>query len=64
MSQARHVIRIREKFNAAKEDISAKNISISDSEKRFNEAIHRLKSFAAMYDVAKNERNKYVGIFW
>eukprot|EP00842_Homolaphlyctis_polyrhiza_P000705 jgi/Hompol1/1635/HPOL_002745-RA len=58
--KAREVIRIQTKGRAIKSDHAAKEISIIDASKRSAEAIGRLKDFGALYELVKNERNKYL----
>ncbi|KAI8808274.1 hypothetical protein BJ742DRAFT_772272 [Cladochytrium replicatum] len=58
--KSRELIRIQTKCRTIKEDLSVKDIAISDSRKRCEESATRLKEFATLYDVVKNERNKYL----
>ncbi|KAI8835875.1 hypothetical protein BC829DRAFT_406093 [Chytridium lagenaria] len=58
--RSRELIRIQNKFKAIKEDISIKDLAIFDAAKRCSESLSRLRDFAALYDVVKNERNKYL----
>lgn len=65
--QSRELVRIRNKLKTIKDDLGVKEIAVLDASKRCQEAIIRLKEFATLYDVVKNERNKYVSseqIFW
>lgn len=39
-----------------------KQLVIADLSKRCNDTNNRLKEFSALYDVVKNERNKYVNL--
>ena len=39
-----------------------KELIILDLTKKCNETNNRLKEFSALYDVVKNERNKYVNL--
>lgn len=39
-----------------------KQLVIADLTKRCNDTNNRLKEFSALYDVVKNERNKYVNL--
>lgn len=39
-----------------------KQLVIADLVKRCNDTNNRLKEFSALYDVVKNERNKYVNL--
>ncbi|KAJ3123150.1 hypothetical protein HK098_002149 [Nowakowskiella sp. JEL0407] len=58
--KSRELIRIREKHRNIKEDSGAKEVAINDAKKRCEEAVSRLRDFATLYDVVKNERNKYM----
>ncbi|XJO72474.1 hypothetical protein BDV3_003585 [Batrachochytrium dendrobatidis] len=58
--RAREVVRIQAKTRAIKGDTAAKEISIMDASKRAIEAAGRLKDFGALYELVKNERNKYL----
>ncbi|KAI8922819.1 hypothetical protein BC831DRAFT_248972 [Entophlyctis helioformis] len=58
--RAREVIRIQSKVRAIKGDNAGKEISIIDASKRCTEAVNRLKDFGALYELVKNERNKYL----
>ncbi|KAI9089460.1 hypothetical protein DFS34DRAFT_639300 [Phlyctochytrium arcticum] len=58
--KSRELIRIRNKNKTIKDDLSVKEISALDASKRCQEAMTRLKEFATLYDVVKNERNKYL----
>eukprot|EP00743_Colponemidia_sp_Colp-15_P002127 GILK01002309.1.p1 GENE.GILK01002309.1~~GILK01002309.1.p1 ORF type:complete len:926 (-),score=268.21 GILK01002309.1:247-3024(-) len=43
-----------------REELKVKDLVILDLTKKHHETNHRLKEFSALYDVVKNERNKYV----
>ncbi|KND04550.1 uncharacterized protein SPPG_00275 [Spizellomyces punctatus DAOM BR117] len=58
--KARELIRIRNKLKTIKDNLGVKEISVLDASKRCQEAVTRLKEFATLYDVVKNERNKYL----
>ncbi|KAJ3158067.1 hypothetical protein HDU89_000450 [Geranomyces variabilis] len=58
--KARELIRIRNRLKNVKDDVTAKETAVVDSGKRCQEAVVRLKEFATLYDVVKNERNKYL----
>ncbi|KAJ3386772.1 hypothetical protein HDU92_002313 [Lobulomyces angularis] len=58
--KSRNVIRISQKYSFIKDEIAMTDIAIFDYSKRCGEAVQRLKDFATMYDVVKNERNKYM----
>ena len=44
------------------EDLKVKELIILDLGKKYTETTNRLKEFSALYDVVKNERNKYVNL--
>ena len=44
------------------EELKVKKLIILDLSKKFSETNSRLKEFSALYDVVKNERNKYVNL--
>ena len=44
------------------QELRMKELVILDMAKRCNETNNRLKEFSALYDVVKNERNKYVNL--
>ncbi|KAJ3144973.1 hypothetical protein HK101_002563 [Irineochytrium annulatum] len=58
--KSRELIRIQYKYKAVRDDISVKDIAIFDAAKRCTESLSRLRDFAVLYDVVKNERNKYL----
>ncbi|KAI8998429.1 hypothetical protein BC832DRAFT_235383 [Gaertneriomyces semiglobifer] len=58
--KAREILRIRNKMKAIKDDLAVKEVAVLDASKRCQEAIMRLREFAQLYDVVKNERNKYL----
>ncbi|KAJ3348828.1 hypothetical protein HDU83_001030 [Entophlyctis luteolus] len=57
---SRDLVRIRNKYKLIKEDIQTKDLAISEAANKCEEPLARLKEFSALYDVVKNERNKYV----
>lgn len=59
---AREAARISHKAHEAKEQVHVKELIILDATKRSNEISNRLKEFSALYEVVKNERNKYVNL--
>lgn len=59
---AREAARINHKAHEAKEQVHVKELIILDATKRSNEISNRLKEFSALYEVVKNERNKYVNL--
>ncbi|KAI8905763.1 hypothetical protein DFJ77DRAFT_209812 [Powellomyces hirtus] len=58
--KSRELIRIRNKLKTIKDDVTIKETAVVDAGKRCQEAVVRLKEFATLYDVVKNERNKYL----
>jgi chromosome segregation ATPase len=58
--KARDLIRIQSKHKSIMDDVNLKKMSISEASKRCTESVNRLKEFSMLYDVVKNERNKYV----
>ena len=59
---ARECARISHKATEAGEQVNSKEMAIIDATKRSNEISNRLKEFSALYEVVKNERNKYVNL--
>lgn len=47
-------------FDKAREELKLKNLLIIDLEKGFNDTDAHLKKYEKLYEVVKNERNKYV----
>ncbi|XP_006816366.1 coiled-coil domain-containing protein 146-like [Saccoglossus kowalevskii] len=60
--KARDFMRAELRFHRAIEDLKTKKLSILDNKKKYKEMTVRLKEFAKMYDVIKNERNKCVNL--
>jgi chromosome segregation ATPase len=60
--KARENSRIESKDKEAKHQVRTKELVILDLTKRCNEITNRLKEFSALYEVVKNERNKYVNL--
>ncbi|KAJ3233161.1 hypothetical protein HDU81_002463 [Chytriomyces hyalinus] len=58
--KSRDLLRIQNKHKLIKDDMQTKDLAISEASKKCQEPIARLKEFGALYDVVKNERNKYV----
>ncbi|ORY51485.1 hypothetical protein BCR33DRAFT_656040 [Rhizoclosmatium globosum] len=58
--KSRDLIRIRNKHRLIKEDLQTKDLAITEAANKCEEPIARLKEFGALYDIVKNERNKYV----
>lgn len=54
--------RVEEKEKEARQHVKMKELVILDLTKRCNEITNRLKEFSALYEVIKNERNKYVNL--
>ncbi|KAJ3081996.1 hypothetical protein HDU99_003941, partial [Rhizoclosmatium hyalinum] len=57
--KSRDLIRIRNKHRLIKEDLQTKDLAITEAANKCEEPIARLKEFGALYDIVKNERNKY-----
>ena len=60
--KSRETTRIEAKEREAKQQVKIKEIVIADLTKRCNEIANRLKEFSALYEVVKNERNKYINL--
>eukprot|EP00595_Chromulina_sp_UTEXLB2642_P000650 CAMPEP_0196766716 /NCGR_PEP_ID=MMETSP1095-20130614/29167_1 /TAXON_ID=96789 ORGANISM="Chromulina nebulosa, Strain UTEXLB2642" /NCGR_SAMPLE_ID=MMETSP1095 /ASSEMBLY_ACC=CAM_ASM_000446 /LENGTH=648 /DNA_ID=CAMNT_0042130327 /DNA_START=762 /DNA_END=2708 /DNA_ORIENTATION=+ len=60
--KGRETSRILQKERDAKQHVKVKEMIILDLTKRCNEISNRLKEFSALYEVVKNERNKYVNL--
>lgn len=60
--KSRENARIESKDKEAKQQVRMKELTILDLTKRCNEITNRLKEFSALYEVVKNERNKYVNL--
>lgn len=60
--KARESARIDAKEKESKQQVRIKELVILDLTKRCNELSNRLKEFSALYEVVKNERNKYVNL--
>ncbi|XP_074646441.1 coiled-coil domain-containing protein 146-like [Tubulanus polymorphus] len=60
--KARDFMRAEMRYHRAVEDLKTKKLQIQDNQKKFQEMQLRLKEFAKMYDVIKNERNKCVNL--
>ena len=58
--KSREVVRGRAKLRMIKNDLATKEIAIIDGSKRAQETQNRFKEFLALYELVKNERNKYV----
>ena len=53
------VTRLQGKEREARNHVRMKELVVLDLTKRCNEISNRLKEFSALYEVVKNERNKY-----
>ena len=60
--KARDFARVEAKEKEARQAVKVKELNILDLTKRCTEISNRLKEFTALYDVVKNERNKYVAL--
>ena len=60
--KARDCARVEQKEKDARQHVKIKELVIMDLTKRCNELANRLKEFSALYEVVKNERNKYVSL--
>ncbi len=60
---AREYIRISSKQRQVKAELGAKEIIIVDASKRATEACDRVVQFGQLYELVKNERNKYLNLF-
>jgi hypothetical protein len=60
--KARESARVEENQKEARILVGVKELSILDLTKRCGEISNRLKEFSALYEVVKNERNKYVNL--
>ncbi|KAJ3130897.1 hypothetical protein HK100_007240 [Physocladia obscura] len=56
----RDLVRIQNKYRLIKDDLQTKDLAISEAANKCEEPVARLKEFSALYDIVKNERNKYV----
>lgn len=60
--KAREATRAQAAEKDTREQVKVKELVILDLSKKYNEVNNRLKEFSALYDVVKNERNKYVSL--
>ncbi|KAI9339290.1 hypothetical protein BDR26DRAFT_803168 [Obelidium mucronatum] len=58
--KSRDLIRIQNKHRLIKDDMQIKDLAIQEAANKCEEPVARLKEFGALYDIVKNERNKYV----
>lgn len=61
-NKAREYLKAEMRFHKAREDMKAKQHAIEDAAKKTAEMQTRLREFAKMYNVIKNERNKCVNL--
>uniref|UniRef100_A0A7S1U464 Cilia- and flagella-associated protein 58 central coiled coil domain-containing protein n=1 Tax=Phaeomonas parva TaxID=124430 RepID=A0A7S1U464_9STRA len=60
--RSREALRAKASEKDTREQVRIKELVILDLTKKCNEVNNRLKEFSALYDVVKNERNKYVNL--
>lgn len=60
--KARDFMRAEMRYHKAREDKKTKELQIVDHKKKYQEMMIKLKDFAKLYDVIKNERNKCVNL--
>merc|ERR1719230_2356263 len=60
--KAREATRAAQLEKESRQQVKVKELVILDLTKKCNEVNNRLKEFSALYDVVKNERNKYVNL--
>jgi chromosome segregation ATPase len=60
--RARDAARASRQARQALEDLKTRNIRIADLSKQYSELGGRLRELQGLYDVVKNERNKYVNV--
>ncbi|KAL3853073.1 hypothetical protein ACJMK2_016653 [Sinanodonta woodiana] len=60
--KARDFMRAEMRYHKAVEDLKTKQLQIQDHQKKHQEMLLKLKEFAQLYDVIKNERNKCVNL--
>jgi len=60
--KAREGTRIQAKERETRQHVRMKELAVLDLTKRCNEITNRLKEFSALYEIIKNERNKYVNL--
>ncbi|KAJ8301978.1 hypothetical protein KUTeg_020965 [Tegillarca granosa] len=60
--KARDFMRAEMRYHKAVEDLKTKELQIQDHQKKHQEMNQKLKDFAKLYDVIKNERNKCVNL--
>eukprot|EP00002_Diphylleia_rotans_P011919 TRINITY_DN2344_c0_g1_i2.p1 TRINITY_DN2344_c0_g1~~TRINITY_DN2344_c0_g1_i2.p1 ORF type:complete len:930 (+),score=260.77 TRINITY_DN2344_c0_g1_i2:170-2959(+) len=60
--KAREAAKAVEKFKEVKEELKVKDLVREELTKKNQELAVRLKEFSALYEIVKNERNKYVNM--
>ena len=60
--KSREITRLMNREKETKQHVRMKELVVLDLTKRCNEISNRLKEFSALYEVVKNERNKYVNL--
>ncbi|CAM9236095.1 unnamed protein product, partial [Chrysoparadoxa australica] len=60
--KAEEAVSAEQASKEASEQIKVKALVLADHAKRHHDVLCRLKEFSALYDVVKNERNKYVNL--
>ncbi|XP_059175835.1 coiled-coil domain-containing protein 146-like [Physella acuta] len=60
--KARDFMKAETKYHRAVEDLKTKQLQIQDHQKKYQEMQIKLKEFAQLYDIIKNERNKCVNL--
>ncbi|ELU12496.1 hypothetical protein CAPTEDRAFT_228195 [Capitella teleta] len=60
--KARDFMRAEMRFHRAIQDLKTKQLQIQDHQKKYLEMQVKLKDFAKLYDIIKNERNKCVNL--
>lgn len=60
--KARDFMRAETRFTRAEQDLKTKQLQIQDHAKKHQEMQVKLKDFAKLYDIIKNERNKCVNL--
>ncbi|XP_071815869.1 coiled-coil domain-containing protein 146-like [Apostichopus japonicus] len=60
--KARDYMRAELRYHRALDDLKSRDLAIIDNKKKYQEMMTRLRDFAKLYDVIKNERNKCVNL--
>ncbi|XP_072097721.1 coiled-coil domain-containing protein 146 isoform X1 [Mobula birostris] len=61
-SKARDLVNIQHKRDRTIEELKAEKLSLHDSKKKHKQLLISLKNFVKIYQIIKNERNKYVNL--